>query len=233
MKRASGKGISVGRLPRAEVEARRREVVQTAQALLEEVGFERFTMLQVAERCGASKETLYAWFGNKEGLFAELITASGQVTVDRLGHVFGDQSRTTPDASALRSFARGLLGLLVSPWSVAINRAAMASPTLAAVLLANGRHRVGPLVEAYLSELDQAGVLRVPNPTIAFTELYGLVVRDTQIRVLLGEPVPPKAMLDRQADAGIERFWETYAVERALSPGRSSATTGTARRSPR
>jgi AcrR family transcriptional regulator len=197
----------VGRPRRDTLEDRRRQVLQAAQEVIIEHGFERATMLQIAERCGASKETLYSWFGSKEGLFAELVIAAGQQTVTRLSPLLqgtGDQ--------ALRSFARALLSLLVSPWSVAVNRAAMSSDTLARLVLVHGRHRIGPVVEAYLADLDRAGVLRVPDPKSAFTELYGLVVRDTQIRVLLGEPAPSTAAQRRQADAGVDRFWQAYRV---------------------
>jgi AefR-like transcriptional repressor, C-terminal domain len=58
------------------------------------------------------------------------------------------------------------------------------------VLLAQGRHRTGPIVEAYLARLAEAGVLGIDDPAEAFQLLYGLVVRDLQIRVLLGEPPP-------------------------------------------
>ena len=86
----------------------------------------------------------------------------------------------------------------------------MSSDTLARLVLEHGRHRIGPIVETYLADLDRAGVLHVPDPKSAFTELYGLVVRDTQIRVLLGESPPSTAAQRRQADAGVDRFWQAY-----------------------
>jgi AcrR family transcriptional regulator len=192
----------VGRPRRGSVDARRAEVLQAAQAVITEHGYDRATMLQIAERCGASKETLYSWFGSKEGLFAELIIAAADRTVAKVGPAL----RGTDD-TALRSFARALLQLLVSPWSVTVNRAAMTSEPLARLVLEHGRHRIGPLVERYLADLDEVGVLRVGDPVAAFTALYGLVVRDTQIRVLLGEPVPSAAALRRQADEGVDWFW--------------------------
>lgn len=195
----------MGRLPRAELDSRRAEIRRAAQELLEELGFERFTMLRVAERCGASKETLYSWFGNKDGLIGELIADSGRQTVERL-----QEALQGHDQQVLQTFARALLRLLVSPWSVAVNRAAMTSPDLAGLLLQHGRHGVGPLVESYLARLDSQGVLHVDDPSTAFTELYGLVVRDTQIRVLLGESAPAPAALQAQADAGVDQFWRAH-----------------------
>ena len=45
----------------------------------------------------------------------------------------------------------------------------------------------------------------------AFTVLYGLVIRDTQIRVLLGEPVPTSAVIRRRAASAVEAFCTLYA----------------------
>ena len=56
----------------------------------------------------------------------------------------------------------------------------------------------------------ELGCCACPTPKPAFSELYGLVVRDTQIRVLIGEPPPSTAAQRRQADAGVDRFWQAY-----------------------
>ena len=90
----------------------------------------------------------------------------------------------------------------------------MASPTLAEVLLRSGRHRIGPLVERYLAGLDATGRLRVPDPPAAFGVLYGLVVEDTQIRVLLGEPPPGTAAIAARAKAAVDRFVRLFAASR-------------------
>ncbi len=76
----------------------------------------------------------------------------------------------------------------------------MVTPALAAMVLESGRHRVGPLVERYLTGLHAAGIIEVPSATAAYQTLYGLVVGDTQIRVLLGE-APPSAEEQR---SGVE-----------------------------
>lgn len=108
--------------------------------------------------------------------------------------------------AVLEAFATGLLTLLVGERALALNRAAMTSPELAEVLLAEGRHSAGPLVEAYLARLAGEGRLALDDPAEAFRVLYGLVVQDTQIRALLGEPPPAAPALAAQARRGVERF---------------------------
>ena len=73
------------------------------------------------------------------------------------------------------------------------------------MLLAQGRHRTGPIVEAYLADLAARGRLRIDDPAEAFRLLYGLVVQDLQIRVLLGERPPGAAALAEQARTAVDR----------------------------
>ena len=160
-------------------------------------------MLAVASLAGASKETLYRWFGSKEGLFSALITANADRSAELVRKALdadGEPRKT------LVGYSIGLLSLLTSPPSIALNRAAVSAPELAEILLANGRHRVGPLVERYLAALAERGVLSIDDPADAFELLYGLVVRDTQIRALLGErPLGPEAIAER-ARTAVDQF---------------------------
>ena len=194
-----------GRPRKGEEGENRRRVLDAAFAELVERGYERVTMLGIASRAGSSKETLYSWFGNREGLFAALI----QENADRSAQRVEQALRVDDDHIAtLTSYATGLLTLLTDERSVALNRAAMSSPELARVLLESGRHRVGPLVEEYLARLSDVGHLRIAHPPSAFGLLYGLVIQDTQIRVLLGEPAPTKHEIDTRAAQAVAHFLE-------------------------
>lgn len=192
-----------GRLPASNRGSRREQVLDAALAVLVEGGYSGMTMLSVASRAGASKETLYAWFDSREGLLTALVERNADGTVS---HVRSALDAGHDPRETLTGFAIGLLRLLTSPASVALNRAAMGSPSLAQLLLTSGRHRVGPLVEDYLARLHADRRLFVPQPAAGFRLLYGLVVQDTQIRVLLGERPPSRAALDEQGSAAVEAF---------------------------
>jgi AcrR family transcriptional regulator len=198
-----------GRPPKGTGEERRQAVLAAARAEILEHGYAGTTMLGIARRCGSSKETIYGWFGSKQDLVAEIIEAEGRTTISALE----DLLSRSPDepATGLRTFARALLDLLCGPWSVAVNRAAMSSPELADLVLANGRHAVGPAVERALANYHRLGRLDIAVPSAAFRELYGLVVQDTQIRVLLGEDPPGPRLRRRQADQAVETFCRLHA----------------------
>ena len=60
------------RVPRGR--ERRDQLVAVAEHVFLERGFSESTMQMIATRAGASKETLYRHFANKEALFAEVVS---------------------------------------------------------------------------------------------------------------------------------------------------------------
>jgi len=60
---------------RPDKEARRREILDAAFAEFSAKGYAGASMAAIAQRARASKETLYAWFENKETLFNTLFAA--------------------------------------------------------------------------------------------------------------------------------------------------------------
>lgn len=189
--------------------ARREAVLDAAVHELVESGVADATMAAIARRAGASKETLYSWFGNREGLLAAVIRRNADAAAARVHAALDDP--TDPETT-LASFGAGLLTMLTGPGSLAINRAAMTDPPLAAELLASGRHRVGPIVERYLAATVERGVLRIDDVAEAFEVFYGLLIRDTQIRCLLGEAPPTPDVVRRRADDAARTLVTMYRI---------------------
>src|ERR671910_3721057 len=123
---------------------RREELLLVALSVLAERGYGGASMREIAGRAKASKETLYAWFGDKRGLFEELV----RWQVERVDAVIApnlDHGSDDP-SEVLRGFALELQRLLLGERSVVINRAAISEaasdPTLAQILSARGRGSV-------------------------------------------------------------------------------------------
>ena len=192
-----------GRPPEAERTQRRNAALDAALAEIIRTGYERMTMSAVAARAGSSKESLYSWFGSKQAMVAALIRRQSAATNAVVQQAVSSGARPH---DVLHGIARGLLDLLTSDTSLALNRAAMSSAELAGVLLQHGRHTTGPLIEGYLARLADDGVLALDDPAAAFGVLYGLVVQDTQIRSLLGEAPPGPEHREVQARAAVDAF---------------------------
>ena len=192
-----------GRPPAAERAGRRDAALDAALAEIRDNGFERLTMSGVAARAGSSKESLYVWFGSKEGLVAEVIRRQSARTNTAVESAL---TMNQPAREVLVGIATNLLNVLLSDTSLALNRAAMFSPALAAILLQHGRHTTGPLIERYLARLHRDGLMQFEDPAEAFRLFYGLTIQDTQIRALLGEPPPNAAERSRMARSAVSRF---------------------------
>ena len=114
-----------GRPPAGTSAAHREVVLDAVFELLVERGYQGTTMAAVAERAGSSKETLYAWFGGKQGLFTALIRRQAEAANQAVAAALDDDGGTDP-AATLTAFATNLLRLLLGERSVALNRAALA-----------------------------------------------------------------------------------------------------------
>ncbi|WP_146108224.1 hypothetical protein V5P93_003692 [Actinokineospora auranticolor] len=113
------------------------------------------------EATKARSSSLYAWFGNRTGLLADLIRRQADTVTAAVTTALATPA---PFRDQLITIAENLLGLLVSPPSPAINRAAMAAPELAELVLQHGRHTTGPLVESYLAANGIPNPGRLPTP---------------------------------------------------------------------
>ncbi|MEO8882270.1 MAG: TetR/AcrR family transcriptional regulator C-terminal domain-containing protein [Devosia sp.] len=194
----------------------RQQVVLTAALGLLVEGADRLTMTAVARRASCSKETLYKWFGDRDGLLTA--TVQWQAAKVRVPQV----DRHHLDGPALRAsieqFARDLLATISGEVSVTLNRLAIAHAGaekrgLGAIVLENGplaiRQRLKPVLDAGRA----ARLLRFEAAEEAYRVFFGLVVRDLQIRLLLGEELklsPPE--IEHEAAAATEKFFEIYGM---------------------
>lgn len=206
--------MSVALKQRDEVFTPRQQVVLTAALDLLVEGGDALTMTAVARRASCSKETLYKWFGDRDGLLTA--TVQWQAAKVRVPHV--DRHRL--DANILRAnieqFARDLLGTLAGEISVTLNRLAVTDAAgqkrgLGTIVLENGRLEMGRRLKPVLEAGRDARLLRFDSSEEAFRTFFGLVVRDVQIRLLLGDEFKLSTeQIDRDARAATEQFLSLY-----------------------
>lgn len=191
---------------RTEIDAfsqRQTEVLERALALLVEGGERALTTAGVARAANCSKESLYKWFGDRDGLLAAVITH--QASKVRAG----DAGSARPSAEVFRrrlvDFAVDLLDVLSGEASVALNRLAIgqaggSGAALGRLVLEHGRRPIEVRLSALLEAGRAGGVVRFSDVREAYRTLYGLVVRDLHVRLLLGDG-PDPAERDHRARA--------------------------------
>ena len=193
-------------------EQRRDRILDVAVETLAEYGYRDTTMLEVARRASASKETLYAWFGNKPGLFQAVIQRNAEAVRDVVeGHLDGDESVE----EALADFGHALAGLLLGESAVAINRAAISevrtAPTLARILSESGREATLPDFTRYLERCRARGLLDFEDSGEVAETFIGLLIGDAQVLRLLGVMAAPgSAELQNRAKLAGSKFLLIY-----------------------
>lgn len=209
MERASPQRPRTRRSSRAP---RRAQILDVAAKVLAERGYRDTTMLEVARRSSASKETLYAWFGDKLGLFEAVIRRNaGRVRLALNGHLDGD----TAVEAALTDFGRALAAHLLCDNAVAINRAAISEacsgPSLAGSLSKLGRDPIHRSFVRYLERCQAHGLLAVEDPDEAIDTFVGLLLGDAQTQRLLGvTDAPCEADIEGRALRAARKFVRLY-----------------------
>lgn len=192
---------------------RQQHVLDAALNLLVEEG-DAITMTAVARRASCSKETLYKWFGDRDGLLTA--TVRWQASKVRAGNY----DRQHLDAAALRDslerFAANWLAVISSGTSIALNRVAVShagtgKSNLGQIVLANGRFAIGERLKPLLDAGKASGLLAFDDTETAFRTFFGLVGRDIQIRLLLGDRlVLSTAEIAADAARAVEQFLRLY-----------------------
>lgn len=192
-----------------EPTARQQAVLDAVLSLMVEEG-DQLTMTAVARRASCSKETLYKWFGDRDGLLAA--TVRWQAARVRAGRY----DRPTLDIATLRDSLKGFaatwLTVISSPTSIALNRlaighAASRKSNLGGIVLANGRFAIGERLRPVLEAGREAGLLQFDDSETAFRTFFGLVGRDVQIRLLLGDTLTlSRDEIERDAARATDQF---------------------------
>jgi AcrR family transcriptional regulator len=210
--------VEAGAEAPATPSVRQQAVLDAVLALMVEDG-DQLTMDAVARRASCSKETLYKWFGDRDGL----LTATVRWQASRV-HAGGAAVQALDGATLrehLQDFAVSWLTVITSRTSVALNRIAVAhagsrKSNLGGIVLANGRFAIGERVKPVLEAGRDAGLLAFADSEAAFRTFFGLVGRDIQIRLLLGEALDlGEDEIRRDADRAVEQFLALYGRAKA------------------
>src|SRR6476661_2570030 len=78
---------------RTRSDEKRREIIRVAAETFQELGFERTSMLTIAERMRGSKQTLYNYFRSKEDLLRAVLDFDvGEVADEALEELVAEKS---------------------------------------------------------------------------------------------------------------------------------------------
>jgi AcrR family transcriptional regulator len=197
----------------APAPTRRDEVLAAALDLMAREG-DRFSMGALARAAACSKETLYRWFGDRDGL----LTATVQWQAAKVAMpVLPDGPLDTQTLHAgLVAFASSWLEVITGAASIALNRLAAAhagreasedGPHLGRIVLENGPRAMAGRLAPVFARARAADLIDARPDAEIFTLFFGLVIADTQIRCLLGETPPgDPAWRATRASSAVDAF---------------------------
>jgi AcrR family transcriptional regulator len=191
-----------------KLQARRQAFLAAAAEVFARKGFASATLDDVIARSGGSRQTLYALFGGKQGLFEALLTEKCQ-------RIFGgmtmEQVLAQPVDEALTGLATRFLTVVTSKEAISLQRLVLAEaqrmPELVEVYWKQGPGRGRARLACYLASQTERGILHVPDPELAASAFWGMLHGPFQLKLLLGLREPPDtAEIKAVAEDCVGRF---------------------------
>lgn len=193
---------------REETRQRRHEAIaQAAYDLLAVKGYDGASMLSIAKAAKASNETLYRWYGDKQGLFAALVRDNAAQTEEVLTKAIENSS---DPLNSLHEIAPVFLSMLLGERAIMLNRAAAAEPSgeLGAALSAGGRDVIQPLFARLVAKATGTNGAQAVQLTGQF---LGLLVGDLQIKRVIGVQAElSQREIEARADAALVAFGKLF-----------------------
>ncbi len=171
-------------------DARRKLIEEAAYEVLSERGYRSSSMLLIAKKAKASNETLYRWYGSKQGLFTALVEENSRNVKEGLEACLTEGA---DPLATLREFGPALLELVTSPRAIALNRAAAAeaensSPgeKLGDAIASAGRETITPLINKVFKAAAAKGYWSESETDDAVQTYVSLLIGDLQMRRAIG-----------------------------------------------
>lgn len=200
-------------MPDDKQNERRAQIEAAAFEVLEQVGFKKASMLQIAKKAKASNETLYAWYGNKQALFSSLITANAQAVEETLQDAISGDGDVS---DALFDLGKLLLHFTATEKAIIINRAAVAdvheTGLLAKAIEENARRVMVRLIRALMKKLEASGLFVFDEGIeTAAEDFIALLIGELQFQQALGS-VPPldAGAVEQRARRTSDLFFRLY-----------------------
>jgi TetR/AcrR family transcriptional repressor of mexJK operon len=195
-------------LTRPRLEARRRAFIEAATAAFLEKGYAATTLDDIIARSGGSRQTLYALFGGKQGLFKALVA-------ERCATIFGSLCREdmldqAPD-EILVDLGIRFIETVTAPDTLGIQRLVVSEgifmKELAEQFWETGPARTRALLARYFEQQVRRGTLRLDDAEQAAHQFWGMLLGAFQFQCLLGlREAPDRAEAETYVRAAVALF---------------------------
>lgn len=163
-----------------------------AADLFLEQGFAATSIDAIIERAGGSKRNIYTEFGNKEGLFAAIVSEHAERALSALSF---EKAGPQDLRETLAAFGGQLMDIYMSPTLLGIYRIAVTDharfPALVRKFYALGPGLATARLAEVLETARQRGEISVTDCSAAADHFVGMVRGNLHLQVVLGLRPPP------------------------------------------
>ncbi|WP_157219302.1 TetR/AcrR family transcriptional regulator [Flavisphingomonas formosensis] len=164
---------------------RREAILEAAEALFLEHGYDRVSLGAIVKRSGGSLATLYELFENKQGLLRAVVGSAVEERDDAIEAMIADGHRPS---EVLRAIARNLTASLSAPRMIGLMRIVMIEglrdPEFARRFYSEYSHVWTLHLAALLQQWNDAGLAVIDDSEGAADLYFSLLLHDVQMRGL-------------------------------------------------
>lgn len=207
-----------GRLGAGRDPAKRQQIIEGARRIFSIMGFDAASINDITREARVSKGTIYVYFANKEELFEALIEEERTSIFANLYDALerGDSIRDT-----LIKYGTALARKITSPTVLSAQRTVIGicqrMPELGARFYERGPKRGHEKLSIYLKKAVDAGLLEIPDITLAAYQFADLCLAGLFRQYLFGYRIDPlgEAEIERVVTSGVDLFLKAYAAKPA------------------
>jgi TetR/AcrR family transcriptional repressor of mexJK operon len=191
---------------------KRQDILQAAAELFPVKGFANVSMMEIAEKAGVSKLTLYSHFADKDDLFAQSV-------IDCCEQQLPVSSFQLPTGLSLQqgllTIGNGFLELIMDDKAISLHRMMIAQASIdiehSELFFKAGPERMLSEMQALLIKADKSGQLKIAQPKLAAQHFFCLLKGLSHMRVLMGLCKPPsKAAREKHVEDVVDMFMRAF-----------------------
>ena len=208
------------RPPSKRLTARRDAFLAAAREVFREKGYAEATLDDVIARSGGSRQTLYALFGGKQGLFEAIITDTCEtifrgLTPELLAPRVPDQ--------VLKEVGMRYLGIVTSPACLSLHRLVIAEapriPEIGQQYWTCGPGRSRAFLAEFFDRQIERGLLQMTDSRVAADHFLEMLSGTIRLQCLTGLRQPPSPEeIEQIAQNAVAQFLNGCLVKKERSP---------------
>jgi TetR/AcrR family transcriptional repressor of mexJK operon len=193
-----------------------REIIQAARRAFIDGGYDGTSMEEIATKAGASKQTVYKHFVDKETLFGEVVLSTAGQANDPVEMVTALLSETVFLQGGIQELGRRLVVILMDEDILKLRRLIIANadrmPQLGRTWYERGFERMIGSIATCFRTLTARGLMTAGDPVLAANHFLGMLLWIPSNEAMFTGNTHPrsKAELESHADASVEAFLLAY-----------------------